>query len=517
MTQTQPMPRNYRCPFCQEVQAADPQPDQKIFVLCATCGGRFQIGALKGPARRQTSHQQAKVREQVKRQADAQRSPDQQSKLDRIVAQKRLGDYDILDELGRGGMGVVFKAHHRHLKRMVALKVVLPDAEDQVMMLKRFKREAALHARLSHPSIVHVYDYGVIDTIHYFAMDFIAGVQLTKLIGSPEFKLEKRIAVMQEIADALDHAHQAGVVHRDIKPDNIIVDDGWRAHLVDFGIAKPTDTDGMENITRQGLAIGTPHYMAPEQFRKKIGEVGPKSDVYSVGGVLYHALAGRPPFEDDTPHGVLIKAATQTAAPLAGTRTPSDELIHSDLEAIVVRCLEKLPENRYESASQLASDLERHLLGEEVLARPLGGMERARRTLKRNRHTVGLFAMVASVLVVIIAAFLVTLLGMRSSNEQLGAAIGDAQTRLGHISERPDPEVQTWASEATSALAGTGAILKDSRRRVLLTALISSSTAAALVLIFGYLLVIRPLTRRTKLVVSHETMPEDISTTADEV
>ena len=509
------MPRNYRCPHCRNVQSAEPDPSRKLTLTCSACGGRFKIPAAAGRARQKTSHQQASVREQLERQVDAMRTQDQTDKLNRIIAEKRLGDYDILDELGRGGMGVVFKAHHRHLKRMVALKVVLPNADDQETMLKRFKREAALHARLSHPNIVHVYDSGVIDGLHYFAMDFVTGTQLTALIGSPEFRLEQRVSVIQQIADALDHAHASGVVHRDIKPDNLIVDGGWRGHLVDFGIAKPTDSEGVENLTRQGLAVGTPHYMAPEQFRPKLGSVGPQSDVYALGAVLYHCLAGRPPFEADTAHGVLIKAATQDATALDNVKSPSDEVINADLAAIVRRCMAKAQTDRYENARAMADDLSRYLNGEEVAARPLSGKERTRRLLNRHRAVVGLFAMVASVLVIIIAAFVSTLLGLRTSNEELEGRVSAAKAQVVTMAETADkPEITALAESATTTLDGTSDILTSSRKRVLLTAVVASMTAAFLVLLFGYLLVLRPLMAKPE---HAQVAPDDIGATADEV
>ena len=161
-----------------------------------------------------------------------------------------------------------------------------------------------------------------------------------------------------------------------------------------------------------------------------------------------HSAFSIEPFEADTAHGVLIKAATEDAAPLGGTQTPSDEAIDEDLAAVVKRCLEKDQPNRYRSAAALASDLERYLAGEEVLARPLSGSERANRAFKKHKHTVGLFAMIASVLVIIMVAFLFTLFGMRSTDEQIEGAIGDAQTRLATIAEHPAPEVQALAAEA---------------------------------------------------------------------
>ena len=378
--------RKYRCPHCKAVQSATPDPHRKLTITCSECSGRFRIAPISGKRRQRSSTAHSNVREQIAKQTEAMRSESQKARLERLLEERRLGDYDILDELGRGGMGVVFKAFHRHLKRMVALKVIIPNHEDEETLLKRFKREAELTARLSHPNIVHVYDYGIVNGLQYFAMDFVTGTQLTTLIGSPEFSLQRRISVLRQIADALEHAHKQGVIHRDIKPDNIIVDAGWHAHLVDFGIAKPTDNEGHEDITRQGLAVGTPHYMAPEQFRPKLGDVGPLSDVYSLGAVGYHTLTGRTPFESDTAHGVLMLAATSDAAPIAGSQCVSGEPLDEDLGAVIARAMNKMSTERYSAAHALASDLQRWIDGEPVAARPLTKKERWSRLFRLHRQ-----------------------------------------------------------------------------------------------------------------------------------
>ena len=461
---------------------------------------------------------QVSVREQIARQAEAMRSESDKAKLDRIVRERRFGDYDILDELGRGGMGVVYKAFHRALKRMVALKIVLPDAGDQETMLKRFRREAELHARLSHPNIVHVYDSGCIDGVHYFAMDFATGTQLTKLVGSPEFTLARRVEVMRQVASALEHAHGHGVVHRDIKPDNVIVDAGWKAHVVDFGIAKPTDNTGMENITRQGLAIGTPHYMAPEQFRPKLGEVGPRSDVYSVGAVLFHTLVGHPPYEADTAHAVLIKAATQDPPQLAGEYTPSEEEIPEDLAAIVRRCLRKQPEKRYQSAQELADDLGRLNRGEEVRANPLSDGEKLKRKIRKNRHLLGLFAMVASVLAVIIVASVVTILVMDAQSDAIEESVRSSRREVDRARRlMDDGESSDRLAKVSKELDTSDQRLAASRRVVFYTALGSAVMGVLFVILFGYFLVIRPLASRAPPAASLEVLPDEIGATADEV
>jgi len=462
---------------------------------------------------------QANVRAQVAAQAEQYRSPSDKARLDRIVKERRFGDYDILDELGRGGMGVVYKAFHGTLKRIVALKIVLPDADDNVTMLKRFKREAELHARRGHPNIVHVHDSGVIDGIHYFAMDFVTGTQLTKLMGAPEFTLRKRVQVARQVADALHHAHEHGVVHRDIKPDNIIVDAGWTAHLVDFGIAKPTDMSGMENITRQGLAVGTPHYMAPEQFRPKLGEVGPRSDVYSLGAVLFHALTGHPPFEADTAHQVLIKAATQDAPPLVGEQTPSDEEIPQDLAAIISKSLIKEPENRYQSARALAEDLSKFLAGKEVSALPLSESEKLKRKLAKNRQSVKMFAMAALLLFVTLASFTVTLLASISQNGDITEAVAEARREVIRARQVADSEedVEERLADVRTALDEADDEVQSGGSIVLITMITAGVLSLGLILGFAIVVLVVPLLRQRDVDARGITAPSEIGATADEV
>ena len=509
--------RRYRCPHCGAIEKAEPSSDQAVSVTCGGCSRRFRIPKAVGPRRKQTSLAQKSVKQQVDAETEQYRSEGDREALERIVRERRFGEYDILDELGRGGMGVVYKAFHRPLKRMVALKIVLPDAADQETMLKRFRREAELHARLSHPNIVAVYDSGEIDGVQYFAMDYITGTQLTKLIGSPEYSLRQRVEVGRQLADALEHAHKMGIVHRDIKPDNVIVDAGWKANLVDFGIAKPTDMSGMENITRQGLAIGTPHYMAPEQFRPKVGELGPRSDVYSLGAVLYHALCGQPPFDADSAHAVLIKAATQNPPPLEGQITPSDEVIPSDLAAIIAKCLKKKPDERYQSAHALADDLRRYLAGDEVLANPLTDGQRLRRKLRKHTRAVQLFGMVATMLLIVITGFLVTYAATESSFDDIGVAVAEARTRLADA-KKDAPRTLTPALAAVErSLGDAGTQVSVGGRAFAITALVACSVAALLVLVFGYMLVVRPLRKGARPVTSTVAQPDELGATADEV
>ncbi|MEC8024357.1 MAG: serine/threonine-protein kinase [Myxococcota bacterium] len=492
--------RKYRCPHCQSVETATPVVGQKLVITCRACGGRFRIAPPSARQRKRSSTAHSTVKKQVAQQTEAARSESQRATLAHLLNERRLGDYDILDELGRGGMGVVFKAFHRHLKRIMALKVIIPERDNEETLTKRFKREAELHARLSHPNIVHIYDYGLISGVQYFAMDFVVGTSLTTLIGSPEFVLEKRVHVLRQVAAALEHAHQHGVIHRDIKPDNVIVDAGWHAHLVDFGIAKPTNNDGLENITRQGLAVGTPHYMAPEQFRPKLGECGPLSDVYSLGALAYHTMAGHPPYEADTAHGVLILAATTEAMHLAGRQCVSEEVIDEDLGAIIRLAMQKSPADRYPSSKALHDDLERWLLDDEVEARPLGKLMRWQRRLKKKPGRLRTFGIAAGGFTTVCLTFSVGLLTLRN---RLTA------TKI-ELADIPD-------STESNALSGFSSGLSHMTELVDTLLAIGIASTTLLILLGGYFYVLR--TARLEHLSSgrQDTLPTEIGTTADEV
>jgi serine/threonine-protein kinase len=430
------------------------------------------------------------------------RSESQKARLERLLDERRLGDYDILDELGRGGMGVVFKAFHRHLKRMVALKVIIPNHEDEATLLKRFRREAELTARLSHPNIVHVYDYGIINGLQFFAMDFVTGTQLTTLIGSPEFSLRRRVSVLRQIANALEHAHGHGVIHRDIKPDNIIVDAGWNAHLVDFGIAKPTDQDGQENITRQGLAVGTPHYMAPEQFRPKLGEVGPLSDVYSLGAVGYHTLTGRTPFEADTAHGVLIKAATTDAAPLFGLPSVSGERLDQDIHAIITRAMRKASAERYSNSQGFQDDLQRWLDDEPVTARPLSTKERWSRLYKKHHKQIMRFIMTGAA-------------GMSLAIVGITSLLNQGTTIRQHVVGLDDFALESSTAKAQQNAATTA--LTEVANSAELTAGVIGLLSLALLIACGYLFIWRDIMKTHQGNEATEVLPDEIGNVADEL
>ncbi len=274
-----------------------------------------------------------------------------------------FGDYRLIEEVGRGGMGVVYRAEQISLGRQVAVKMILKDQLASESERQRFFAEARATARLQHTGIVPVYDVGEIDGRPYFAMQYIQGRTLQELINTHSVDERQSVRVVAMIAQAVDFAHQNGILHRDIKPSNILVDSNGIARLTDFGLAKHTDAG--ESLTRTGVVLGTPSYMSPEQASGRMGNISPASDVYSLGSVLYHALTGRPPFVGKTTMDMLLQVMEQDP-PNPRLLNPK---IDRDLEMVLVRCLQKPPDLRYPSAAKLASDLNAYLKDEPISAR----------------------------------------------------------------------------------------------------------------------------------------------------
>jgi eukaryotic-like serine/threonine-protein kinase len=288
-----------------------------------------------------------------------------------------FGQYELIRELGRGGMGVVYLARQKDLDRLVALKMILSSflASDEV--IHRFHTEAKAAARLRHPHIVQVFETGQCHGQHYFAMDFIEGRGLETLLQSGPLAAEKAVRLLVPIARAVGHLHDNGVIHRDLKPSNILADQAGHPYLTDFGLAKMLEEQGGKTTT--GMVIGTPSYMAPEQAAGG-KRAGPLSDVYSLGAILYEMLTGRPPFHESTPLDTIVQVV-EGEPTLPRQLNPA---IPRDLEVICLKCLEKNPANRYVSAAALADDLERFLRGEAVEAKPHGWVQKLMRWGRRQ-------------------------------------------------------------------------------------------------------------------------------------
>ena len=297
-----------------------------------------------------------------------------------------FGDYETISILGQGGMGVVYKARQLTLNRLVALKMIRNAefaSEDQV---RRFQNEAEAVATLDHPGIVPIYEVGTYEDQRYFSMKLVEGQGLDKKLG--ELAKEPRTAarVVAEVADAVNHAHQRGILHRDLKPANILIDSQGHPHVTDFGLAKRIEDDA--GLTLSGAIMGTPSYMAPEQAAGKSSLVTTASDVYGLGAILYAALTGRAPFASDSVMNTLDQVRNKPPQP--PTRLNAE--LPRDLEVICLKCLEKDPRHRYSSAQALSDDLNRWLQGEPIAARPVGPVVRLRMWAKRKPALAGLSA-----------------------------------------------------------------------------------------------------------------------------
>ena len=282
-----------------------------------------------------------------------------------------FGDYEILEEIARGGMGVVYKARQTSLNRTVALKMILSGQLASESDVQRFDTEAEAAANLQHPNIVNIHEVGKHEGQHYFSMDYVEGRSLADLTREHPLDAHRAASYVKSIAEAIDYAHGEGTLHRDLKPANVLIDSSDRVRITDFGLAKRID--GEAELTATGQVLGTPAYMPPEQASGRHADLGPRSDLYSIGAILYELLTGRPPFQAETPLQTLIQVCnSEPAAPRS--LNPS---IPRDLENICLKCLEKLPGRRYGAARELQEDLERFLNREPVRCQPVSRWRRA--------------------------------------------------------------------------------------------------------------------------------------------
>jgi len=291
-----------------------------------------------------------------------------------------FGDYDLIEELARGGMGVVYKARQRSLKRTVALKMILSGQFASAGERDRFHQEAELAANLDHPHIVPIYEVGEHDGHHYFSMKLIDGGSLSRRIGRYSNDARAGARLLATVARAVHHAHEQGFLHCDLKPANILLDAQGAPHVTDFGLAKRFQDDSALTVT--GAIMGTLSYMAPEQALGRRRELTPAADVYGLGAILYELLAARPPFRAATEMETVAQVLYNEPTPPSQVRPG----IATDLEKICLKCLEKSPKDRYPSAAVLAENLERYLRGEGVQGTGLS--QRLRRWTRREPELV---------------------------------------------------------------------------------------------------------------------------------
>jgi WD40 repeat protein/tetratricopeptide (TPR) repeat protein len=340
---------------------------------------------------------------------------------------RSFGDYELLEEIARGGMGVVYKARQVGLNRVVALKMILAANLATPAEVQRFRTETEAAAHLDHPHIVPLYEVGEHAGQHYFTMRLIEGGSLAH--KTPEFLEAPASAVrlLATVARAVHYAHQRGILHRDLKPANILLEGGpetpvaqRRPHVTDFGLAKRLESD--QALTQSGAIVGTPSYIAPEQAAGQKG-LSTAADVYSLGAILYEILTGQPPFRGET----LLETLLQVRYRDPERPRKLNPRLSRDLETICLKCLEKQPEKRYGSAEALAEDLERWLRGEPILARPAGRVERAWRWCRRNPVVAGLITAVALLLIAGVVGLVTALAHINEARDRAEAKAGEAE------------------------------------------------------------------------------------------
>jgi serine/threonine-protein kinase len=371
--------------------------------------------------------------------------------------------YDILTVLGRGGMGVVYAARQRNLGRVVALKMILAGAHAGPNEFDRFQGEAEALARLHHPNIVQIHEIGSHDGCPYLSLEFVGGSSLADTLRGTPMPAARAAELVETIARAIAGAHDRGILHRDLKPGNILFTPDGIPKITDFGLAKRLDAEAGQ--TASGSVLGTPSYMAPEQARGQTKRIGPPADIYALGAILYECLTGRPPFRSDSPMETLRQVLeTEPVAPRL-----LNPKVDRDLETIALKALQKEPVQRYASAIDLADDLGRYRRGEPIHARQVSTAERAWRWSKRNPWLAGLGTVAASLLLVLTLGSIVAALVISKERDRAvvarGAADRNAETARNaqRLSER---NAEIASEQADLALDAVKSMVGDVQKRL---------------------------------------------------
>jgi tRNA A-37 threonylcarbamoyl transferase component Bud32 len=373
--------------------------------------------------------------------ADSERTTDALGPAGELPRIRYFGDYELLEVIARGGMGVVYKTRQVSLSRLVALKMILRGELATERDVARFQAEAAAAATLDHPHIVPIYEIGEHDGQQYYSMRYVEG---TSLARRPRSDVRSEARLLAAVAGAVHHAHRRGVLHRDLKPSNILVDTAGTPLVADFGLAKRVDAD--RSLTESGAIVGTPRYMAPEQATGR-KDLTVAVDVYSLGVVLYERLTGRTPFAGETVLEVL-RQAREAEPPRPSSVHPG---LDRDLETICLKCLEKDPAKRYDSAEALQDDLERWLRGEPIKARPVSQAERVWRWCRRNPVVASLAS--AVLLALVLGAAVATIFGVLANEARQEAdkrAVAEKEARDQADQDRQTAERRKLEAEAST-------------------------------------------------------------------
>ncbi|PYI87504.1 MAG: hypothetical protein DME26_05960, partial [Verrucomicrobia bacterium] len=347
----------------------------------------------------------------------------------------RFGDYELLQEIARGGMGVVYRARQISLDRIVAVKMLLFGALSSAQTVQRFRSEAAAAASLQHPHILAIYEVGFNDGLHFFAMEYVAGRSLAAIVKDGALLPRRAATYLKSIAEAIHYAHERNILHRDLKPSNVLIDSLDQPKVTDFGLAKRLETE--IELTLSGQLLGSPNYMPPEQAAAKRGAVGKRSDVYALGAILYHLLTCRPPFVAPT--------VAATLQEVLNTEPVSPRVLNPgvppDLETICLKCLEKDSAKRYQSAAALAEELGRYLNDESIQARPVATAEKIWRWCRRKPVTASLGA--ATMLLMVAVAIGSPIAVVRINRERQRVE----QARKQESQQRQQAEAQAYTSD----------------------------------------------------------------------
>jgi WD40 repeat protein len=350
--------------------------------------------------------------------------------------------YVILAELGRGGMGVVYKAKQVGLNRLVALKMILSGEHSGSAAVRRFRAEAEAVAQLQHPNIVQVHEIGDHNGQPFFSLEFVAGGSLAQMLDGTPLPPQDAARLVETLARAMDCAHQRHIVHRDLKPANVLLTEDGIPKIADFGLAK--QLQGPSTNTQTGAIVGTPSYMAPEQATGSGKDVGPEADVYALGAILYELLTGRPPFKAAAPLETLFQVAVDDPVPPTRLQPKTPR----DLETICLRCLQKQPHKRYRTAVALAEDLRRFHANEPILARPVGAVERG---IKWVRRRPAVASLLGTIVAVTAAALIILALAWQHASVAWGQAEDEAKKKSEALTREEQLRLEAEAARKAEA------------------------------------------------------------------